>query len=248
MRSPHDYRRLVQRWREVARNAGLTLRRLVKAGSVTLHYLKSPALTETGGIYLSASIHGDEPASSEALVCWAEKNVRHLAKLPVLIFPALNPWGLVNNTRADAEGIDLNRLFHRDEHPVIAAIKRVVAQRQFELALMLHEDYDAEGYYIYEVKRDAPFWGEQLLKTAARILPIDQRLKIDGRAAAAGLIRRKYQRSLFERIGYPEAIWLHEFHARRALTVESPSEYALKERVRAHVAVIEECVRMLRAG
>ena len=44
-------------------------------------------------------------------------------------------------------------------------------------------------------------------------------------------------------MGYPEAIWLHEFHARRSLTVESPSEFALEQRVRAHCAVIDECVR-----
>jgi hypothetical protein len=47
----------------------------------------------------------------------------------------------------------------------------------------------------------------------------------------------------FERIGYPEAIWLHESHARHALTTETPSEFALHQRVLTHMAVIEECVR-----
>ena len=143
-----------------------------------------------------------------------------------------------------ARGADLNRLFHLDDHPVINAIKRVVAQRQFALALMLHEDYDAEGYYVYEVKRELPFWGEGLLKTVARFIPIDSRAKIDGRSANVGLIRRRFQKSLFLKMGYPEAIWLHEFHASRSLTVESPSEFALEQRVRAHGAVIEECVRL----
>ena len=244
MRSPHNYRRLILRWREVARKAGIPLRRLAQAGGQVLYYLQSPALGETGGIYMSAAIHGDEPASSEALIAWAEKNTRRLAKLPLLLFPVLNPWGLIHNTRADADGCDLNRLFHLDDHPVIAAIKRVVAQRQFALALMLHEDYDAEGYYAYEVKREQPFWGEDLLKVAGRLIPIDTRAQIDGRSASAGVIRRRFQRSLFLKMGYPEAIWLHEFHARRSLTVEAPSEFALEQRVRAHCAVIVECVRL----
>lgn len=248
MPSAHDYRRVVARWREVARAAGLPLRVLARAGKHTLYFLQSPALADTGGVYLSAAIHGDEPASSEALLVWAEKNARRLATLPVLIFPVLNPHGLIHNTRADADGVDLNRLFHRDDHPVISAIKRVVAQRQFALALMLHEDYDGDGYYAYEVKRDLPFWGEDLLKAAAHFLPIDSRVKIDGRRASAGLIRRRFQKALFLKMGYPEAIWLHEFHARRSLTVESPSEFALEQRVRAHGAVIDECLRLALEG
>ena len=244
MRSPHDYRRLVARWREVASATGVPLRVLTRAGGQTIFYLRSPALADTGGIYMSAAIHGDEPASSEALITWAEKNTRSLAKLPVLIFPALNPLGLINNTRADADGADLNRLFHVDDHPVISAIKRVVAQRQFALALMLHEDYDADGYYAYEVKRETPFWGEGLLEKVARVIPIDTRAKIDGRNSNGGLIRRRFQRAVFLKMGYPEAIWLHEFHARRALTVESPSEFALEQRVRAHCAALEECLRL----
>lgn len=244
MPGSHDYRHLIARWRKVASRAGLPLRPLARADGHTLYYLRTPALADTGGIYLSAAIHGDEPASSEALIGWAEKNVDRLATLPLLIFPALNPFGLIHNTRTDAGGADLNRLFHIDDHPVIAAMKRVVAQRQFALALMLHEDYDAEGYYVYEVKRDTPFWGEHLLEKAARFIPIDRRVRIDGRTSTAGLIRRRFQRAVFLKMGYPEAIWLHESHARRALTVESPSEFALEQRVQAHGAVIEECLRL----
>lgn len=244
MRSPHNYRQLVARWRAVARKSGVPLRRLTSADGQTLFYMRTPALEETGGIYISAAIHGDEPAASEALIEWAEKNVRRLAKLPLLLFPALNPWGLINNIRLNGDGIDLNRLFHRDDHPVIRAIKGAVGQRQFSFALMLHEDYDAEGFYVYEIKRDEPFWGEALLETAGKIIPIDRRKKIDGRSASDGLIRRKFQRALFERIGFPEAIWLHEFHARRALTIESPSEFAIEQRVRVHREVLAECMRL----
>ncbi len=242
----HDYRHLLQRWRALAQRSGLRLRSFAKAGPDPVVSLRSPALAATGGIYISAAIHGDEPASSEALITWAEKHARRLARWPLLLFPCLNPWGLRNNVRMDEEGLDLNRAFHLDSHPVIAAMKRTVAEHQFEVALMLHEDYDAQGFYLYEIQRQRPFWGEELLEVAARHLPIDARTKIDGRKAHGGVIRRRFDRALFERIGFPEAIWLHELHAQRALTVETPSEVAIEHRVAAHVAVIEECVRRIK--
>lgn len=243
MPSAHDYRQLIARWQNVARAAGVPMRLLARAGAHPLYFLKTPALESSGGIYISAGIHGDEPASSEALITWAERHASDLPGIPLLLFPALNPWGLLQNSRNDADGLDLNRLFHRDDHAVIAAVKRAVAPHQFALALMLHEDYDAEGFYIYEVKRDQPFWGEALLGAVSRVIPIDMRPRIDRRTARAGLIRRRFQRSLFLKMGYPEAIWLHEFHARRSLTVESPSEFAIEQRVSALCVVIEECVR-----
>ena len=243
MLRPHHYGALVQRWRAVARTAGVRLQRFAQAGKDPLFFLKTPTLAATGGIYISAAIHGDEPASSEALISWAEKHAHRLARWPLLLFPCLNPWGLNNNIRLDASGVDLNRAFHLDEHPVIAAVKRVVAPHQFEVAVMLHEDYDGEGFYLYEIKRELPYWGEELLAIAGRHLAIDPRKKIDGRNAHAGLIRRRFDRVRFEKIGFPEAIWLHDQHARRALTIETPSECALERRVRAHVAVLEECVR-----
>jgi predicted deacylase len=160
MLRPHHYGALVQRWRAVARTVGVRLRRFATAGEDPLFYLKTPALAASGGIYISAAIHGDEPATSEALITWAEKHAHRLAGWPLLIFPCLNPWGLRNNIRLDAAGLDLNRSFHLDDHPVIAALKEVAAPRQFELALMLHEDYDGQGFYLYEINRARPFWGE----------------------------------------------------------------------------------------
>jgi hypothetical protein len=241
----HHYGTLVQRWRAVARTAGARLQRFATAGSDPLYFFKTPALGAHGGLYVSAAIHGDEPATNEALITWAEKHARRLARWPLLLFPCLNPWGLRNNIRLDADGVDLNRAFHRHELPVITALKKVVAPHQFDLAVMLHEDFDGEGFYLYEIKRHLPFWGEDLLAVASRRMPIDPRRKIDGRNARAGLIRRRFDRALFERIGFPEAIWLHEFHAHRALTLETPSEFALEKRVRTHVAMLDECARRL---
>jgi protein MpaA len=239
----HDYPFLVQRWRAVAARAGVPLQRLVRADGYDHFHLRTPALAEQGGIYVSAGIHGDEPAATEALIAWAEKHARRLARLPLLLLPCLNPWGLVRNMRTNARGIDLNRGFHHDDEPVVQAVKRLSEPCQFAAALMLHEDYDGQGIYLYEVQRREPYWGEALLAAARRHLPADPRLRIDGRKAVNGIHRRRIDLRRFTQIGHPEAIWLHLKHSARTFTVETPSEFALERRVAAHVAMLEEAVR-----
>ena len=239
----HDYKHLVARWRAVSRAAGVRLRTLAKDDGFDLFFIETPRLAGNAGLYLSAGIHGDEPAAAEALVRWAEKNFARLAKMPLLIFPCLNPWGLRNNVRTDSQGRDLNRMFHDDAHPVVAAVRRVTQARRFRIALPMHEDYDAQGIYLYELQRGRHGFGEELLRRAAKILPVDPRRKIDTSIAKDGLIRRRISRKKFEAMGYPEAIWLHLFHSEHTFTFETPSEAALELRVRAHMAVLDECMR-----
>jgi hypothetical protein len=216
---------------------------IAKASGEDIFCLRSRELKEKGGIYLSAGIHGDESGATEGLIGWAERNLQQLAKLPVLIFPCLNPWGLVNNRRGTEDGVDLNRSFHREDLLVIRAVKELVEGHQFAVALMLHEDFDGQGFYLYETEGVQPFLGESLIAVAGEEIAIDLRGKIDGRKARGGLIRRRISRKQFAKIGLPEAIWLHSKNAERALTIETPSEFALERRIAAQIAVIEECVR-----
>jgi hypothetical protein len=241
----HDYRHLVARWRRVAREARLRLRPLAKEDGFDLFYIETPRLANMAGLYLSAGIHGDEPAAPEALLQWAERNVARLAGWPLLIFPCLNPWGLRNNTRTDSKNRDLNRLFHLDTHPVVAAVRRVTRPHRFKIAMPMHEDYDAQGVYLYEVQRGKRGFGEALLRCAAKILAPDPRRKIDDSTSKHGLIRRRISPARFVKMGYPEAIWLHLFHSENTFTFETPSEAALELRVRAQMAVLDECVRRI---
>ena len=242
----HDYKHLIERWRRVATRAGLKLHRLAKSDGFELFHLATPALESVPGLYVSAGIHGDEPAAPEALLRWAEKNVARLASWPLLIFPCLNPWGIRNNMRSDAKGNDLNRLFHEDSHPVVAAVRRVTKKHRFKIALAMHEDYDAQGIYLYEVQRGSRRIGETLLNSARKIISADPRSRIDGRKSASGLIRRRISGRAFEKMGYPEAIWLHLHHSEFTFTFETPSEADFDLRVRAHMAVLAKCLSLSR--
>ena len=239
----HDYAFLTQRWRAVAQRAGLVMRAFATDSGFKIFAVRSKKLPPEKGIYISAGIHGDEPAGTEALISWAEKNARILAKFPFFIAPCLNPWGLIHNSRVDAHGRDLNRVFHHDESEAIAKLKLLVRPYRFALGLMLHEDYDGQGVYIYEIEKVTPFWGDDLLKIASRFLPIEGRALIDGREHTNGVVRRKIQMRLFKKMGLPEAAFLHLHHAQRVFTIETPSEFALDDRVNAHMAMLDECVR-----
>lgn len=240
----HDYQHLARRWRAVTKMAGLKLQVLAKAGDLPVFWFKTPAMKASGGIYISAGIHGDEPAATEALIAWAELNWKKLSGLPLMIFPCLNPYGLSCNVRTNESGVDLNRCFHTDEQPVVAALKKAVGDHRFTLSLMLHEDYEGQGLYLYELLTKEKGLGEELLKAGSKFIPLEPRTNIDGTKAVGGLIRRRFTKSRFDRMGYPEAIWLYLSHGSRAFTVETPSEFALDVRTRALRAVIEECVAL----
>jgi protein MpaA len=215
----HDYNFLIRRWKVLARRAGLLFEAYAAAEEYDLYYLRSPALQSSGGIYLSAGIHGDEAASTEGLYQWANLYGSILRKLPVIIFPCLNPWGLVHNRRTDSENRDLNRSFHLDELPRIRNHKKILDGLSFKFALCLHEDYDAQGVYLYEIRKRLTPFGQELLAAAGYYVPIDLRT--------------------------PESLYLSREHSERNITLETPSEYDLALRVQAQIAVIQKAIDLL---
>jgi protein MpaA len=246
----HDYRHLIARWRRVARSAGLKLTAFAQAGDYPVYYLQTRGgAGAADGLYLSAGIHGDEPAGAEGLIRWAEKDlaafVRGRAPFPLMILPCLNPWGLVNNHRSDAQSRDLNRLFNRSDFAPIRELKLLLEGRRFDLGLSLHEDYDGRGIYLYEINPRPPDLGPDLLAAASAAVPIDQRRRIDGRPFRHGMALRRANLARFPL--HPEAIYLHLHHGSHMMTFETPSEFSLARRVQAHVLLIEECIRRLQA-
>jgi protein MpaA len=241
----HDYGHLVRRWRPVAKRRGLRFSHYASASGYELFYAetKKPAASAPW-IYLSAGIHGDEPAATEACLAWTASTSHIPDDFNVMIFPCLNPWGLVNNSRLDEQGRDLNRTYHDDSIPQTAAHKAAIAGRRFALALHLHEDYDANGAYIYELREARPYWAGAMLEAASRHVPVDTRRSIDGRGSRAGILRRVVD--VEEMPLHPEAFTLYFNHACRLFTIETPSEAHIDSRVAAHVAMIECAARLCR--
>jgi hypothetical protein len=240
----HDYSRLLKRWRAAAPKAGLAVEVFAKAdGYPLLHLHSKKSLPNAPSVYFSAGIHGDEPASTEALLTWVERNAEIAGRLKLRIFPCLNPWGLIHNKRSNADGLDLNRCYHDRSTPIVAKHRRLVLQSCYDLALILHEDYDALGAYLYETSPAKPHWGERIIAAMSPHLPPDSRRRIDTSRAKDGIIRRKITSDTMPE--WPEAFLLHFHGATRVFTIETASEFHINSRVEAHVAAIDAAIALL---
>lgn len=237
----HDYCWLVKRWRSLVNRAGWRMTKFADADEFPVYVVESRGAGPQ--LYFSAGIHGDEPAATEALLDWCERRVARLKRCGLLVFPCLNPWGLRHNSRSDVHGQDLNRSYHRSDVPVIAAQKNIVGRRTFDAAIMLHEDFDAQGIYLYEIPGKRPFWGETLLAAAARHVPREPRKDVEGRRCRGGVIRTRVTPDTMPE--HPEAFFLRFGHTLRSLTVETPSEFSMTARVAAHGAVLDEVLRLV---
>ena len=192
-------------------------------------------------IYISAGIHGDEPAAPlAALKLLQENNWPDAAE--IFLLPCLNPVGYTRNTRENADGIDLNRDYR---HPKAAETRAHIAwlkrQPKFDLYLCLHEDWESHGFYLYEQNPDGKIsFAEKMISAVEKVCPIDNAEIIEDREARGGIIRPNIAPA--ERPAWPEAVWLIVQKSRQGYTLEAPSDFELPVRVNALVAAVNAAI------
>jgi hypothetical protein len=227
----------------LAREFGLKAQVYVTAEAFDLLCIRSPALKQQGGVYLSARVHGDEAAATEGLYEWAELHAPRLSELPLMLFPCLNPWGLSSNRRTDAENRDLNRCYHLNELAQIKAQSDLIQGHTFRLAICLHEDYDATGVYLYEACNRLPRFGRELLAAAANYAPIDKRRMLEARGFdVLWMIARRINFTKFRIL--TEGMYLALHHSERTITTETPSEHDLGQRIQAQIAMVQRAIEL----
>ncbi|MEM7699221.1 MAG: M14 family metallocarboxypeptidase [Verrucomicrobiota bacterium] len=240
--SGHDVDFLIGEWQRLCAKANWKRQLLVDVSGWPIEAIEIPGQGGGAGLpdYISSGVHGDECAPIWALLDWARDLADGQSTLdrPITVVPCLNPWGIANNSRGDESGIDLNRHFQDETHPVIGPWRRYLGGRDFGLALNLHEDFDGRGIYLYEIWRDQSI-GEFLLNQCERIIAREPDGMVDGRPAEGGLLaadEAEIRDVVEEELegGTPEAIYLFLEHAQRSLTFETPSEHDLEVRIAAH--------------
>lgn len=195
-------------------------------------------------VYLSAGIHGDEPAGPLAVRQLLEENAWP-AGCALWMCPCLNPTGFPLNRRENALGSDLNRDYrHRDTPEVRAHIAWLERQPRFDLTLCLHEDWEAHGFYVYELNPEQrPSLAERIVSAVAPVCPIDPSPVIDGREANGGIIRPSLDPD--SRPQWPEAFHLIRHKTTLSYTLEAPSDFPLTVRVAALVAGVRAALEAL---
>lgn len=186
-------------------------------------------------IYLSTGIHGDEPAGPLAIRQLLRED-RWPEDHACWICPCLNPDGFRLNRREDQSGADLNRDYRHRRTPAIRAHTAwLERQPAFDLALCLHEDWEARGFYLYEVNPDhQPSLAERIIERVAPVCPIDGSPVIEDREARDGIIRPSLDPA--SRPEWPEALYLIQHKTRLSYTLEAPSDWPLPTRAAALIA------------
>ncbi len=198
-------------------------------------------LQSTIRIYISAGIHGDEPAAPLAALkliqenCWPDN-------AEIFLLPCLNPAGFILNQRGNVDNIDLNRDYR---NPKAAETRAHIAwlerQPPFDLYLCLHEDWESHGFYLYEQNLDAKVSrAEKIIEAVKKVCPVDLSENIEGRAANGGIVRPNILPQ--ERPDWPEAFYLITQKSRQGYTLEAPSDFPLATRVNALVAAVNTAI------
>ena len=202
-------------------------------------------------LYLSAGIHGDEISGPLALL----EMIRHpgfFAGFEVTIFPILNPNGLARGLRTNRDEIDLNRDYRNSRSLEIKShIETLLTLGRFDASMMLHEDYEGIGAYLYELNDTLdPRLGAKIIAAMGLHVPIDLRPEIEEAPARGGVISR---RDLIKKLGrledrseWAEATYLMLYHTNVSYTTETPKPFPIEARVKAHIAAVETLVNALK--
>ena len=211
-------------------------------------------------ISLSAGVHGDEPAAPWALLSIVRDGLLD-SRFAYRIWPCLNPSGYHLGTRANAEGQDVNRSFSRGgTTPEARAVFTANRDRRFIMALDLHEDFEADGCYVYEPLRPGftPCFSGPLV-TALDDAGLPVQTFSDGFDLGAppgldvselyrlgrGTVLVDYEAEMRVFPGLPSSLALMYRGTPAALTFETPRPRPWDERIAAHRVAVTTVLSLL---
>lgn len=227
---------------------------LVSAGAIVEiyadvcgHQLKAYSLMKQDApvIYISTGMHGDEPAGPLALLELIKNGLLE-RNLTMHICPALNPTGLERGTRencADKNMLDMNRDYvsmrSLEVQGHVRWLKKIQAQQDIELFISLHEDWESDGFYYYEINttEDDPDRYRYIVSEVKKVMLMECEQVIDEHEVREeGWIYHEAEADFPDE--WPEAIYLAKSGCPLSFTLESPSRLAMRHRVEAHVAAV----------
>lgn len=183
-------------------------------------------------IFLTAGVHGDEPAGVEAVVKFLEAdNSKLLEHFEFLIIPCLNPYGYSHNVRWNSEGIDINRTFEDNLSIEAVLIKTLLADKQLDIFIDFHEDWEYRGFYLFEISKNGNELGKEIINKIGSTCEIKKDEVIDGFINNNGVIKLDCE-EFGERA---LALYLSNHHIQHSITLETPTQWDFDKRVLTHL-------------
>ena len=248
------YEALATHWADACKKRGISLRQVPTPGVPRSLMQVDFGPPEAPCVHITAGVHGDEPAGPWALLSLVDCGLLD-ARFAYRIWPCTNPSGYSAGTRLNAEGNDVNRSFTEEvATPESRAIMAANRDRRFTLALDLHEDFEADGFYCYEpvVDGNAPLSRAILRQIEAAGFPLqsldhlfdlgyprDAERAAEMRTLERGrvLVNASAEIRLFP--GLPLSLYLLRTATHRYVTAETPRKRAWEDRIAMHrVAVV----------
>ncbi|MGJ8653461.1 MAG: M14 family metallopeptidase [Opitutaceae bacterium] len=241
MNAPIDVDQLLRDFYNAAHQAGFKITMYERAFGYPLLVLQrsSECAPDTAHkVFISTGIHGDEPAPPLALLKLLQADSLPRS-LNLTICPCINPAGLATGTRENPDGIDLNRDFTHFNAIETKSLEKWIRTHidQLDLAIHLHEDWETQGFYLYELNlNEHASRAAAILAAANKHLPIQSSSTIDGHVARGGIIRPSILPDIPE--GLPEAIYLQKAYGLLDYTLETPSSLPMEKRIAATQAAL----------
>jgi hypothetical protein len=255
---PPAYSDLVDAWKALRGRGDLSVREVACVGARrTLLVAEIAARAGSPTVALSAGVHGDEPAAPWALLSLARDGLLD-RRFAYRIWACTNPSGYERGTRANAEGNDINRSFDRGgTTPESRAIVTANRDRTFALALDMHEDFEANGFYTYEpLVEGGPIVARAIVAALdAESFPVqdlDDEFDIGYGPEARHLrsIERGVvlpdpvaERAFFT--GLPYSLYMLKRAARRVATFETPTRLPWDDRIAMHRLAVVTAIASL---
>lgn len=234
-----DYNEIVKRAESLS-SRGLHVQVLDRIAGYPVYCVSAGSDPSLPVIYVNGGTHGDEPAGTEGALAFLEMGCeRWVNQFRFFVIPCLNPYGYVHNTRSNAQNVDINWAFLRDDAPEIALIKRIIHGRCFAAVMDLHEDWESPGYYLYEQVRGRPPAGPRIALRVSEDCPLNTQTKIEGEVARNGVIFPDLQAEKRRLGGGVPIVLFKQKYTDRLITSETPSTLAMEVRVRAHLVALE---------
>ena len=182
-------------------------------------------------ICFTAGIHGNEYAGPHAALNFLDEGRIPNSKR-IWMAPLINPWGFIHGKR-EAEKVNLNRQFNVGHAPRREAglLANALEREQFQFMHSIHEDNEADGFYLYYENPKIKSKCKQILEIAQEHMQLDTRTNIYGdKVESPGLIfvdpkmaRRGHHAHSLEK-------WMIKQNV-DCLTTETPTRLSYKQRV-----------------